>query len=151
MRVAVSQNAVNYEQDFYAWTLEQARLLRAGELSAIDPVNLAEEIESMGRRDRRELESRLTVLLTHLLKWQMQPDQRSRSWSATMREQRRQIEKLLRESPSLRPFVANVLAQAYSDAREDAADETGLPESAFPTECPFTLNEVLSRSFLPGT
>jgi hypothetical protein len=151
MRVAVSQNAVNYEQDFYAWTVEQARLLRAGELSAIDAVNLAEEIESMGRRDRRELESRLTVLLTHLLKWQMQPDQRSRSWSATMREQRRQIEKLLRESPSLRPFVANVLAQAYSDAREDAADETGLPESAFPTECPFTLDEVLSRSFLPGT
>jgi hypothetical protein len=151
MRVAVSQNAVNYEQDFYAWTVEQARLLRAGELSAIDAVNLAEEIESMGRRDRRELESRLTVLLTHLLKWQMQPDQRSRSWSATMREQRRQIEKLLRESPSLRPFVANVLAQAYSDAREDAADKTGLPESAFPTKCPFTLDEVLSRSFLPGT
>jgi hypothetical protein len=68
-----------------------------------------------------------------------------------MREQRRQIGKLLRESPSLRPFVANVLAQAYGDAREDAADETGLPESAFPAECPFTLDEVLSRSFLPGT
>lgn len=147
----MGQNAVDYEQDFYAWTVEQGRLLRAGELSAIDAVNLAEEIESMGRRDRRELESRLTVLLTHLLKWQMQPDQRSRSWSATMREQRRQIEKLLRESPSLRPFVANVLAQAYSDAREDAADETGLLESTFSAECPFTLDEVLSRSFLPGT
>ena len=147
----MSQNAVDYEQDFYAWTVEQAQLLRAGELSAIDAVNLAEEIESLGRRDRRELESRLTVLLTHLLKWQMQPDQRSRSWSATMREQRRQIEKLLRESPSLRPFVANVLAQAYGDAWEDAADETGLPESAFPLECPFTLDEVLSRSFFPGT
>ena len=79
----MSQNAVDYEQDFYAWTVEQGRLLRTGELSAIDAVNLAEEIESMGRRDRRELENRLTVLLTHLLKWQMQPDQRSRSWSAT--------------------------------------------------------------------
>ena len=147
----MDQNAVDYEQDFYAWTVEQGRLLRAGELSAIDAVNLAEEIESMGRRDRRELESRLTVLLTYLLKWQMQPDQRSRSWSATMREQRRQIEKLLRESPSIRPFVANVLAQAYGDACEDAADETGLPESAFSAECPFTLDEVLSRSFLPET
>jgi hypothetical protein len=151
MRVAVGQNAVDYEQDFYAWTVEQARLLRAGELSVIDAVNLAEEIESMGRRDRRELENRLTVLLMHLLKWQMQPDQRSRSWSATMREQRRQIEKLLRESPSLRPFVANALTRAYGDAREDAADETGLPESAFSAECPFTLDEVLSRSFLPRT
>jgi hypothetical protein len=148
--VAVGQNAVDYEQDFYAWTVEQARLLRSREISAIDAVNLAEEIESMGCRDRRELESRLIVLLTHLLKWQMQPDQRSRSCSPTMRE-RRQIEKLLLESPSLRPFVANVLAQAYGDAREDAADETGLPESAFPAECPFTLDEVVSRSFLPGT
>jgi hypothetical protein len=148
--LAVGQNAVDYEQDFYAWTVEQGRLLRAGDLSAIDTVNLAEEIESMGRRDRRELESRLTVLLIHLLKWQMQPDQRSRSWSATMREQRRQIEKLLRESPSLRSFAANVLAQTYSEAREDAADETGLPESVFPAECPFTLDEVLLRSFLPG-
>jgi Domain of unknown function DUF29 len=149
--VAVGQNAVDYEQDFYAWTVEQARLLRSGELSVIDAVNLAEEIESMGRRDRRELESRLTVLLIHLLKWQMQPDQRSRSWSATMREQRRQIEKLLRESPSLRSFAADVLAQTYTEACEDADDETGPPESAFPAECPFTLDEVLSRSFLPGT
>lgn len=147
----MSQNAVDYEQDFYAWTVEQGRLLRTSKLSAIDAVNLAEEIDSMGRLDRRELESRLTVLLTHLLKWQMQPDQRSRSWSVTMREQRRQIEKLLRESPSLRSFGANVLAQAYREACEDAADETGLPESVFPAECPFTLDEVLSRSFLPGT
>jgi Domain of unknown function DUF29 len=142
----MTRNAVNYEADFYAWTVEQGRLLRAGEFSVIDVANIAEEIESLGRSDRRELGSRLTVLVVHLLKWQKQPDMRSKSWSATIREQRRQIEKLLRESPSLRPFVASALTEAYGDAREDAAEEMGLAAAA---ECPFTLDEILSRSFLP--
>ncbi len=143
------RNAVDYEEDFYAWTVEQARLLRSGELSTVDAVNLAEEVESMGRSDRRAIESRLTVLLAHLLKWQMQPGSRSTSWSGTIREQRRQIERLLRDSPSLRPGVAAALSGAYSDARDDAVEETGLPEAEFPAECPFTADEVLSRSFLP--
>jgi hypothetical protein len=145
----MTRNAVDYEKDFYAWTVEQAELLRAGEFSAIDIVNIAEEIESLGRRDRRELGSRLTVLVAHLLKWQKQPDMRLKSWSATIREQRRQIKKLLGESPSLRPFVADALTEVYNDAREDAADETGLAATEFPAECPFTLDEVLSRAFLP--
>ena len=85
----MSRNAVDYEKDFYAWTVEQARLLRSGELSAVDIENIAEEIESMGRSDRREIKSRLIVLLSHLLKWQMQPQMRSAGWSATIREQRR--------------------------------------------------------------
>jgi len=142
-------NSVDYEDDFYAWTVEQVRLLRCGELSAIDIANIAEEIESMGRSDLRAIESRLTVLLTHLLKRQAQPDARSVSWSGTIREQRRQIERLLRESPSLRPYVAAALAEAYRNAREDAAEEVGLSETAFPAECPFTPEEVLSRGFLP--
>jgi hypothetical protein len=146
----VDRNAVDYETDFYAWTVEQARLLRCGELSAIDAENIAEEIESMGRSDRRELESRLVVLIQRLLKWEKQPDLRSKSWSATIREQRRQIEKLLRESPSLRPFVAEVLAKAYREATEETAEETGLAETEFAAECPFGLEEVLSRTFLPG-
>jgi hypothetical protein len=145
----VSRNVVDYDQDFYAWTVEQTRLLRAGELSAIDAANISEEIESMGRSDRRELQSRLIVLLAHLLKWQKQPDVRSKSWSSTIRTQRRQIETLLRDSPSLRPFVANVLGRAYNETREDAAEETGLPETEFPAECPFTLDDILARSFLP--
>lgn len=145
----MSRNSVDYEDDFYAWTVEQARLLRSGELSAVDIENIAEEIESMGRSDRRAIESRLTVLLIHLLKWQMQPTVRSPSWSATIREQRRRIEKLLRELPSLRPFFAAALAEAYAEAREDAAEETGLAEAAFPEACPFTAEEVLARGFLP--
>jgi hypothetical protein len=143
------RNAVDYEKDFYAWTVEQAGLLRAGEFSAVDVANIAEEVESLGRRDRRELGSRLTVLVAHLLEWQKQPDMRSKSWSATIREQRRPIEKLLEDSPSLRPFVATVLAEIYNDAREDAAEETGLAGTKFPAECPFTLDEVLPRVFLP--
>jgi len=145
----MSRNRADYEEDFYAWTIEQARLLRAGEFSALDIENIAEEIESMGRSDRRAIESRLTVLLAHLLKWQLQPEMRSTSWSGTIREQRRQIERLLRESPSLRPFVPEVLSEAYAEAREDAAEETGLSQSTFPETCPFTAEEALSREFLP--
>jgi Domain of unknown function DUF29 len=145
----MSQNSVLYDEDFFAWTIEQARLLRAGNLSAIDAANIAEEIESMGRRDRRELRSRLLVLVMHLLKWSKQPGLRSRSWSATIREQRRQIEQILDESPSLRPFLGETLAAVYDDAREDAAAETGLAEDEFPAACPFTADAILSRSFLP--
>jgi hypothetical protein len=145
----MTRNAVDYEKDFFAWTVEQGRLLRSGELSAIDIVNIAEEIESLGRSDRRELRSRLTVLLTHLLKWRYQSGARSSSWSGTIREQRRQIELVLDDSPSLRRFVVDTLPQAYGDAREDAVEETGLAATEVSAECPFTLDEVLSRSFLP--
>ena len=143
------RDAIAYDEDFFAWTEEQARLLRAGELAEIDALNLAEEVESMGRRDRQELESRLTVLLAHLLKWQVQPDRRSTSWSGTIREQRRQIGRKLRDSPSLRPVLEAVLAEVYADAREDAVEETGISEADFPVDCPFTVEEILSRSFLP--
>jgi hypothetical protein len=143
------RNSVDYEEDFYAWTVEQARLLRLGELSAIDAANIAEEIESMGRSDRRELKSRLIILLMHLLKWRCQPGARSRSWSATIDEQRLQIEGVLSESPSLRPMVAPMMPEAYSIARARAIAETGLADQLFPEACPFSPEEVLSRAFLP--
>jgi Domain of unknown function DUF29 len=145
----MTSNSAHYETDFYAWTVEQARLLRSGELSSVDVENIAEEIESLGRSDKRELESGLAVLLMHLLEWRKQSKLRSRSWSGTIIEQRRRIAKLLKESPSLRPFVNEAVAEAYSEAREAASNETGLPETEFPTECPFTPDEVLSRDFLP--
>jgi Domain of unknown function DUF29 len=145
----MTSNSAHYETDFYAWTVEQARLLRSGELSSVDVENIAEEIESLGRSDKRELESGLAVLLMHLLKWRKQSKLRSRSLSGTIIEQRRRIAKLLKESPSLRPFVNEAVAEAYSEAREAASNETGLPETEFPAECPFTPDEVLSRDFLP--
>jgi Domain of unknown function DUF29 len=143
------QNSIGYEDDFYGWTVEQSRLLRAGELSAIDAANIAEEIESMGRSDRRELKSRLVVLLMHLLKWRHQPGSRSRSWSATIDEQRLQSEGILGESPSLRPSVAAMLVEAHAIARARAIAEIGLADEAFPEACPFTADQVLSRTFLP--
>ena len=143
------RNSVNYEEDFYGWTVEQSRLLRSGELSAIDVANIAEEIESMGSSDRRELKSRLVFLLVRLLKWRHQPGGRSRSWSATIDEQRLQIEGILGESPSLQPSVAVMLPEAHAIARARAIAETGLADEAFPEACPFTADEALSRSFLP--
>jgi hypothetical protein len=139
----------DYEEDFFAWTQEQARLLRAREARGLDWDNLAEEIDSMGRRDRRELESRLRLILHHLLKWQVQPELRSPSWRHTLIEQRRQAEKLLKESPSLRPQVPELRHEAYPDAARDAVHETGLRLQAFPADCPFTVEQILDPGYVP--
>jgi uncharacterized protein DUF29 len=143
------RNAIAYDNDFFAWTEEQARLLRAGELAEIDAPNLAEEIESVGRSDRREIRSRLIVLLAHLLKWRFQPDARSAGWLATIRGQRDQIELILEDSPSLRPVIAEAQGRAHKRARTIATEETGLPETTFPVDCPFTPEQILAEDFLP--
>jgi hypothetical protein len=143
-------NVALYDEDFYAWSMEQARLLRAGEFARLDIENIAEELESMGRSDKRQIENRLVVLLAHLLKWQVQVGFRSRSWSATIREQRYRIRRLVGESPSLQPAVGELLAEAYGEARRAAADETGLAETAFPADCPFTPDQVMAEEFLPA-
>ena len=145
----MARNAALNEEDFYAWTVEQARLLRSGEFSQLDVENIAEELESMGRSDRREIESKLTVLLAHLLKWQVQIGFRSSSWSATIREQRYRIHDLLSELPSVRPVASSVRPALYARARRMAADETGLSETSFPVDCPFAADRVLAEDFLP--
>jgi len=129
--------------------MEQARLLREGAVSEIDTLNLAEEIESMGKNNRRELGSRLAVLLMHLLKWRYQPNRRSPSWATTVRDQRDEIEALLADSPSLRLVVQDTLSSVYARARRKAISETGLRDSAFPAKCPFTAEQVLAEDFLP--
>jgi Domain of unknown function DUF29 len=144
------RNAAIYEDDFYAWTQEQARLLRSGDLQAVDAGNVAEEIESMGRSDRRELKSRLTVLLTHLLKWTYQPEHRSTGWLSTIVEQRRQIAEVLADSPSLAKALDDALASAYADAREDAARETGLGLETFPATIPYATSAILDKAFMPN-
>jgi hypothetical protein len=143
------RNSAAYDDDFFAWTQEQARLLRAGGLAEIDAENLAEEIESMGKSTRRELRNRLGVLLMHLLKWRYQPAFQSRSWSNTIAEQRRQAIELVEESPSLASLLADELGNIYRSAAAKASGDTGLAESAFPAECPFTPDEILSDDFLP--
>ena len=143
------RNSVAYDDDFFAWTQEQARLLRDGELSDVDAENLAEEIESMGKSDRREIRNRLTVLLTHLLKWQFQPGNRATSWTGTIVEQRQQIGAVLDDSPSLRPVLPGYFDQAYARACKLAAAETDIPEVVFPKRCPYTPDQILSEDFFP--
>lgn len=143
------RNVVAYEEDYVAWTLEQARLLRSGAFSELDAENIAEELDDMGRSVRRELRNRFSVLIMHLLKWRYQVGFRSRSWASTIEEQRQQVKELLDESPSLRPVVTNELTRAYASARKKAAAETGFPENTFPAKCPFTADQVLAEDFLP--
>lgn len=138
-----------YDTDFYAWTQEQAAKLRARAHNGIDWENAAEEIESLGRNDQRAVRSRLNVLVMHLLKWRYQPGKRKPGWRSTIIEQRRQIAGLVGESPSLRRLPAESLADEYQYARIKAADETGLPENMFPLDCPFTIDQILEKSFYP--
>ena len=138
-----------YDEDFVAWASETARLLRAGRFDKIDVGHLAEEVEDMANRDRRELLSRLRVLILHLLKWQQQPEKRSRSWKSTIVAQRAELKDLLDPSPSLRQILPESVVRTYRDAIERASIETGLPEDSFPGQCPFSPEQILDRNFLP--
>jgi len=138
-----------YDQDFYAWANEQARLLRTGNLSAADIEHIAEEIESMGRAEKRELVSRLEVLLMHLLKWQSQPDRRGKSWTNTIRVQRNRLKTHLGDNPSLKPQLPASIQAAYENARIEAAAETDLDESVFPEVCAWSSEQILAPDFWP--
>lgn len=139
-----------YESDFYAWTLEQASLLRSHQWAQIDLSNLIEEIESLGKQQRQELRNRLSILIGHLLKWEYQTKHRSRSWLATLRIQRLDISELLADNPSLKPYLEEALQTAYLKSVALAVCETNLPERTFPKDCPYELSEVLSDRFYPG-
>lgn len=139
-----------YDRDFYAWTQEQAAKLRARAHNDIDWENVAEEIESVGRSDKREIRSRLEVLLRHLLKWQFQPDRRKSGWHSTISEQRTQLLSLIEDSPSLRDFPGLEMEKMYRIARMKAHDETGLGLPHFPVDCPYTVEQIFDEEFLPG-
>jgi len=138
-----------YDADFYAWTQEQAKLLRDRQWDQVDLENIIEEIESLGRQERSELRNRLTVLLGHLLKWQFQPNMRSRSWRMTIREQRRQIREHIEENPSLQPYIPEAMNKAYEGGKMLAASETSLETEAFPEGCPYSFEEAIDDSFFP--
>jgi len=141
--------AALYDEDFFEWTQWNAELLRAGQTGQADIAHIAEEIEDMGKRDLKELNSRLQVLLMHLLKWQLQPEMRSRSWERTIIDQRLQLETLLEQSPSLRPRSQAYLESNYEKAVHLAAFETRIPASQFPSKCPFSMAQILDRDFMP--
>jgi Domain of unknown function DUF29 len=144
-----TRNAPTYEDDFVAWLEDQAQRVRHRQTDGLDFDNIAEELEGLARSDRREIRSRLTVLLIHLLKYKFQPRRRSQGWRGTIAEQRGQIATVIDDSPSLRSYPAAILASCYIDARGRAATETALPEATFPEECPFSLEHVLDPRWLP--
>lgn len=149
-----------YQEDFLAWIEETAQLLRQGKFDELDIENLIEEVEDLGKRDKRELESNLFILLTHLLKWQYQPDRRSypdsnnewyeNSWARTISEHRDRIQRALRDSPSLWKVFRESLADCYAKSRKDAARQTGLGIEVFPEVCKYSEAEILDDDFWPN-
>lgn len=138
-----------YENDFYAWTQKQATLLRDEEWENLDWQQIAEEIESLGRNERRAIH--LGVLLLHLLKleYQRRPWFLTRSWPNTIAEQRNRLDAALAESPTLRAQINELITEAYPYAIKDTARATGLPRAAFPAVCPYSVEQLLDEDYWP--
>ena len=143
---------LQYDVDFFAWTQAQASALRAEKWELLDYANLAEEVESLGKRDQRELTSRLGVVVRHLLKWRYQPERRrsGRSWRSTIVEQRGRIDGVLEHSPSLQPQLPSMLEKEYSRILRRTEIETALPPDVLPSVCPWTLEQILDDEFWPA-
>ena len=139
-----------YEQDFHLWLQTNINLLKEGNFAEIDLENLLEELESMGKSDKNSLKSNLKILLMHLLKYKYQTKKRTNSWLYTIREHRQRLRDTFKTSPSLYRFFEDIFNESYQDARELAADETGLSIQIFPPESPFSKEEVLNPDFLPA-
>jgi hypothetical protein len=139
-----------YEKDFYAWTIATAKALRNRDLTNLDWDNLIEEIESLGRQEKRELVNHLIILVMHLLKWQDQPNKRSLIWELTIKIQRLDVEKLLSDNPSLKPYIEEAISSGYNKAVLKAAQETGLEVEVFLSVCPYSWKEITDNNFLPN-
>lgn len=144
-----SSRKLLYDTDFFEWTVRQAAVLRRHAAPEIDWENAAEEIESLGKNERREVRDRLKVLVAELLKWAFQLKHRSRSWRSMIRTQRHDLEYVFDDSPSLRLFAAATLAECYADGRNDALGQTGL--FRLPEICPWTIEQILDSDFWPDS
>jgi hypothetical protein len=138
-----------YENDYSAWAVEQARLLRRSKPSSLDWENLAEEIASLGRSDKRAVGSALKIVLEHLIKWQFQPGKPSASWSDSIDEHRDRILRILEDSPSLAALPKEIFQREYHRARRKALRDSGLASEIVPAICPFTVEQALDPDFLP--
>jgi hypothetical protein len=142
-------NASLYDSDFYAWANEQASLLRAGKLASADIENIAEEIENIGKSEKRELVFRLAILLRHLLKWQYQSAGQCTSWRLNIEEQRREVFDVLADNPSLKHKLLEAIEAAYFRSVLSAAKDTSLPKQVFPAECPWSFDQIMRDDFWP--
>ena len=136
-----------YETDFYAWTVKQSQSLKDSDFKNLDLINLAEEIESLGKQQRQELRNRLGILIGHLLKWDYQPERRGKSWKATIREQRRRIVEHLTDNPSLKPYLSTAIALAYQDAIDLVVRETPLDDDDLAQICPYEIEQIFDSVF----
>ena len=139
-----------YEKDYFAWTKEQAKFIKEKSFDKLDLTHLFEEVEDMGNRHADEIESRLEVLLMHLLKWKYQHEAVSSGWTGTIEEQRYRIARRIKKMPSLKNILPELLSDVYQDAIRGAAKDTGLNSSAFPTKCEWTIEQILDTNFYPN-
>lgn len=141
--------SATYATDFNLWTQRTAQLLREGQWHEIDLEHLIEEVEGLGKSERRGIASQLTRLLLHLLKWQFQPQRRSDSWLDSITDARTQINLAVQDSPSLQDYLTEQLEQSYQQARRKAAKQAGMPLSVFAEECLYPIDLVLKEDWLP--
>lgn len=145
----LAETQADYDVDYHAWLTSNAALLRAGRLADIDAMQIAEELDDMGKSERRAIESWLKVLILHLLKWRLQPMRRGVSWQQSIDNARDEIVQRLQDSPSLKPRLDEMIAARYSAVRRMAMRETGLPLDTFPESCPFAVEDLLDEDYWP--
>lgn len=138
-----------YEEDFYGWVTHTAQLLRDKKMDELDFENVIEEIEALGRSEKHQLVNRLALIISHLLKWQYQPDIRGHSWVYTLAEQRQEAKFCLEDNPSLKSKLDEILSRAYEVGVSKAAKDTSLGKSDFPLECPYTFDQIMDEKFYP--
>ncbi|MDJ1185426.1 DUF29 domain-containing protein [Roseofilum casamattae] len=138
-----------YDRDYCQWLQTTSQLLRDRQLDRIDLEHLAEELEDMGKREKRAIESNLEVLLMHLLKYRYQSQKQTNSWCYTIYEHRKQLKKAFKDSPSLRGYCDRIFESCYTEARTMAALETGMDIDDFPELCPFSITETLDSEYWP--
>jgi hypothetical protein len=143
----VSQGPSLYEDDLHEWASRQASLIRANRIDELDLAHIAEELDDVGSELYRRLESSFTVLFAHMLKWDHQPERRSRSWEATIREQRKRVLRLLEKNPSLRAKLVEAMTEGYEYGRDRASGETDMPLESFPEKSQYTWHDAIEREF----
>ena len=139
----------SHEKDVYGWAVHTAQLLREKKMNEVDFDGIVEELEEMGISNKHALISRLTLVISHLLKWQFQPNMRGHSWTYTIRAQRKKASYVLDDNPSLKSKLDEIIAKAYKVAIDEATDQTGLDEKTFPTDCPYTFEQIMNDEFYP--
>lgn len=147
--VSKNNNSNLYNQDYCLWLENTVKLLLNEQFSEIDVSHLIEELEDMGRSEKRAVSSNLRILLMHLLKYKYQPQKRSNSWLFTIVEHRKRLKVLFKNSPSLNNYYHEVFSETYQDAKDLASAETGLSINNFSSSSPFTPEDVLNENYLP--